>query len=674
MLLGVDWYPEQWPRKRWETDVRLMAQMGVNVVRLAEFGWSVIEPREGEWNPTLFDEAIQLLDQYGIQVVLGTPTATPPAWLVQKHPEILLIDESGHPVSFGGRRHYSVHSPVYHDYTRKVVTQLAQHYGQDRRVIGWQIDNEFGHESSDLCYSEESRRRFHQWLQERYQSLDALNEAWGTVFWSQTYTDWAQIPVPLKPIAQHNPALLLDFRRFHADAWRRYQRLQIDVLRQHIDSEQFITHNFVWHDQAIDQQAMAQDLDFISYDNYPVWGGLKEPIPPHAIAHFLDLCRSAKGGRGFWVMEQLSGAQGWDRIGYLPRPGHIQLWTYQAVARGAEAIVYFRWRAARRGTEMFCHGVLDHDGKPKRKYREIKEVFRQLSDFGEAWIASRWQAPVAAYYAVENAWAWQIQPQSDAFDYKQEFLRFYEPVHHWNVPVDMVTGSDALDRYQVVVVPVYFLTDPAFTTKLNRFVQEGGTAVLTYRSGVKGMDNEVTERTLPGELAEMAGVEIDEYECLQRGQAHRVRGIAGKVLGMESDAVIWCDILRPTTSEVLAVYEDCFYRGEAAVTRNQHGKGRVYTIGAGLESEWLRVLYRTILEEAGVSVFPTPDGVEWIPRYGGDGAEVAALLNHLENPCGVELPPGVWIRLADEKRISGAVTIEGLGSWVLKKEGDTSDG
>ncbi|AZB40967.1 beta-galactosidase [Bacillus sp. FJAT-42376] len=663
MFIGVDYYPEQWPESRWPEDIRLMKELGVNVVRLAEFGWQLMEPEEGRFDFSVYDRAIQLLTDHGIKIVLGTPTATPPAWLIQKHPEILPTDENGVQISFGARRHYTVNSKVFREYTKKIVAEMAKHYGQHPDVIGWQTDNEYGHEKSDRSYGEEDRQAFQDWLKQKYETLVRLNKEWGTVFWSQTYTDWAQIPVPRKVLQEHNPSLLLDFDRFCADAYTSYNKLQTDILRAHIRENQFLTHNFVYTDQAINQWDMAEDLDYVAYDNYPVWGGLAEPVSPSAIAHQHDLCRGTKNGKGYWVMEELSGAQGWSKIGYLPRPGHIKLWTYQAISRGAEAIVYFRWRAAHFGTEEFCHGILDHDGIPKRKFREVKEVIDSLKKHGDDWIASKYEAQAAVYYEPENAWAWRIQPQSSAFSHREELLRHYTPAHRLNVATDAVNSRSSLDGYKTVIVPIYFLENPVFTEKLKRYAENGGTVVFSYRSGVKKPNNFVTGQTLPGELSAMTGIQINEYESLQTGQQNKVIGTSGSLNGLESGASVWCDLIDPVTAEVLAEYDGCFYKGTAAVTKNRFGKGTVYYIGTALEEHMLTALYKDIFEEAGADFMETERGTEVVIR----GSFLSAMNHSVDSSAELNLPEGTWMDCASEEKVPASIMLDPLGSVLLKK-------
>ncbi|WP_093054396.1 beta-galactosidase [Salipaludibacillus aurantiacus] len=667
MYIGVDYYPEQWPRERWDTDLKLMKELGINVVRIAEFGWSVMEPEEGAYDFSLIDDAIAAIESYGFDVVLGTPTATPPAWLIEKYPDVLPADDHGNVIGFGARRHYTVNSEVYQQLTKQIVEEMAKRYGSHPAVIGWQVDNEYGHEKSDRSYSETDRKAFQSWLQEKYESLDELNERWGTVFWSQTYTNWSQIPVPKKVYQEHNPSLLLDFDRFCAEAYNRYNRLQVETLRKYIADRQFITHNFVYSGLSQDQKEMAKDLDFISFDNYPVWGGLADPISPAAIARQHDLCRGTKNGKGYWVMEELSGAQGWSQIGYLPRPGHLKLWTYQAISRGAEAIVYFRWRAARYGTEQFCHGILDHDGKPRRKYNEVKDVITSLEGFADQWIESEIPADVGFYHDPENDWAWQIQPQSDQFNYIGEFLRFYEPAHSLNAQGNIIRDDEDLSRYKVVVVPVYFLTKKTFNDRLKDYVANGGTVIFSYRTGVKDEDNIVTDQTLPGDLAGLAGIQVHEYESLRGGKSGRVKGVAGAVEGLSSSASVWCDYIEPETAEVLATYEDSWFQDRAAVTKNKYGEGTVYYVGAGIESPMLQKLYASIFEETNLTYTETAENVELVRRESEEASYLSVLNHDVEEGHEVALPEGEWTDAASGEKHTGVLEIPRLGSLVLEK-------
>lgn len=662
MYLGVDYYPEQTPRELWEEDFRLMKELGVNVVRLAEFAWTMMEPEEGVYDFRFWDDIIERLSAADFDIVLGTPTATPPAWMCHKYPEILPADENGVTISFGARRHYTVHSETYQRFSVAITTEMAKRYGKHPRVIGWQTDNEYGHEKSDRSYSDVDRVAFQIWLKNRYGTLDALNETWGAVFWSQTYTAWEQIPVPRKVYQEHNPSLLVDFDRFCADGYNHYNKLQVDALREHIHPDAFITHNLVYSDMAVNQQQMAQDLDYVAFDNYPVWGGLPEPNRFEKMASDHDLCRSSKQGKGFWVMEQLSGAQGWSKIGYLPRPGHIRLWTYQAVARGAEAIVYFRFRAALFGTEEFCHGIIDHDGKPKRKFNEVKQIMTELNTFGDEINASSYQAEVGVYFDQENVWAWTHQPHSDAFDFRTEFVRFYGGAVRRQAATDIVFPGDRLDQYKLIIVPLYFLTNPTFDQALIDYMEQGGHVIFTYRTGVKDPHNNVIPLTLPGKFAPYAGIEIDEYESLQAVQENRVEGI-GAFAGQASPARLWCDLITPTTAEPLAVYRDTFYDGVAAVTRHVY-KGTITYIGASIDDAMIDTIYRQAFLDADVQTFEAPDQVEVVRRH-GETRDFLFLMNHDTTASREVVLDAAYSELNTNETYSGTVTLAPLETLIL---------
>ncbi len=359
-------------------------------------------------------------------------------------------------------------------------------------------------------------------------------------------------------------------------------------------------------------------------------------------------------------MEQLSGAQGWSRIGYLPRPGHIRLWTHQAVARGAEAIVYFRFRAAHFGTEEFCHGIIDHDGKPKRKFDEVQGVMKELATHGDMINAAEYKADVAVYYDQENLWAWTHQPHSDAFNFKQEFVRFYGAAVRQGVNTDIVFPGDALDKYKLVVVPLYFLGNDTFDKSLIDYIENGGHVIFTYRTGVKDPINRCHADTLPGKFATYAGIEIDEYESLQAVQSNQVR------LGdYVSEANIWCDLITPKGADVLATYEQAFYKGTAAVTRHTY-KGDVTYIGSSVDDTMLDTIYNEALTRAGIDATRLPDDVEKVDRH-GDGHVIRFYMNHSTDVTSTVEIGDEWQTL-DGDAVSGTLELKPLDVIMLKRE------
>jgi len=320
--LGVDYYPEHWDRDLMDEDMSRMRDMGANIIRIGEFAWHLMEKSEGNYDFSFFDTVIRKADEHGLKVMFGTPTATFPAWLAAKHPSILSKDEYGHTRVFGGRRQYCFNSRIYREYSSRIVEKLVSHYKDEKTIIAWQIDNELGHEGSDMCYCEQCLQGFREFLKDKYEDIDALNKVYGTIFWGHTYNTFEEIPMPQSTITTHNPSLRLDWARFRSHSVNSFAKLHIDLVRGHKGVHQQVTHNFMggFFDKAYDLNVMAAELDFAAYDNYPVWGGLMEPMAPAHIAMTHDYIRGLKG-KNYWIAEELMGAQGHDIIGYLPRPG-----------------------------------------------------------------------------------------------------------------------------------------------------------------------------------------------------------------------------------------------------------------------------------------------------------------------------------------------------------------
>jgi beta-galactosidase len=629
MYIGVDYYPEQWPGEILDRDIERMIDMGVNIVRIGEFAWHIMEKAEGQFDFSFFDNVIAKLKEKGIKVVFGTPTATPPAWLIKKHPSILSKDEDLRARAFGGRRQYCFNSKIYYDYTRTIVEELVKHYKNEENIVAWQIDNEIGHEGSDMCYCEQCHENFKIFLREKYKNIEELNKAWGTVFWSQTYNDFNEIPLPLKTITYHNPSLILDYDRFRSKSINAYVNFQLGLIKRHKGENQQITTNIAggFLDKHFDHEEAVKDMDFASFDNYPVWGGLKEPIPPCAIAGCHDFIRGLKE-KNFWIVEELMGAQGHTVIGYLPRPNQAKMWSYQAFAHGCENMLYFRWRGAVFGTEQFCFGILDQDDKKGRKFNEVKSLIEEIKPFEEV-IQSEIKSDVALIYDYENIWAWKIQPQSSAFDFNNEVMRLYAPFYSMNTHIDVIPSSKDFSKYKVLLVPVMMISDESVQKKIYDFTKNGGTVVLSFRAGIKDRNNNLyLGKTLPCAFAELAGIEIHEIESLQGGQFVEIEGL-GEYKGIKGNSEVWRDIIDCTTAKSLFEYTDTFYKGKSCITLNKYGNGNVYYIGSGVDVNIVYLLAKEIVQNNDLDYIETPLGVEAYSRQIND-KKYLFIMNHTE--------------------------------------------
>ncbi|TGB01670.1 beta-galactosidase [Halobacillus salinus] len=627
--LGVDYYPEHWPKAMIEEDLEGIKGLGANMVRIGEFAWHLMEPEEGKFDFSFFDGAIEKIKQKGMHVMFGTPTATFPAWLAKENPSILAEDEYGNKRVFGGRRQYCFNSEVYREYAGRITLKLVQQYAEEEAIVSWQIDNEFGHEGSDQCYCDQCQAAFHSYLEEKYRSVDALNEEWGTIFWGQTYNDFSEIPVPKPTVTTHNPSLKLEWARFRSVSVNRFTHEMTAIVREFKGNHQSVTTNVSggFFDKWFDHADNVQVMDYVSYDNYPVWGGLEKPIPPEAIAMTHDFNRGLLN-QNYWIVEELMGAQGHDVIGYLPRPNQAKMWSYQAFAHGCSNMLYFRWRGMTKGAEQFCYGVVDHDNVYGRKYHEVQSVFNEIQSHSEL-LDSEITSDVAVLYDYDNIWSWRSQIQSKDFDFNEELLRLYRPFYKKNIHLDVIPADRPLEKYKVVVVPVMLVLDEALADRLRTFAEQGGTVIFSFRAGLKDKTNNLRlGHVLPGPVRDLVGARVEEIESLTNEHALPLKG-HGEFAEVPANMSVWRDLLVPESAEVLYQYSDSFYQKYAAVTENQFGKGRVFYIGGGLDEAALDLIAENVLQSHGIDTIESDDGVEVYHRS-VNGEDYLFVMNHTD--------------------------------------------
>ena len=641
MWLGVDYYPEQWDPSLMDADMDTIREMGGNVIRIAEFSWHLMEKREGQYDFSFFDGVIAKAREKGLKVIMGTPTATIPAWLAKKHPSILSQFENGQKRAFGGRHVYCFNSPEMYEYSEKIIRALVGHYKGEEQIVAWQIDNEIGHEGSDLCWCPQCQKAFQSFLSEKFEGdIDKLNDTYGTTFWSQEYNSFDEIPLPAETITTHNPALRLDWERFRNRSICRFMDFQASLIHE-IDPQAVVMHDFPGGglDKHVDYSQVAKSLDVVAYNNYPVWGGQKEPIPPHEIAFGLDYIRGL-GRRNFWITEAIMGAQGHDVTGFLPRPNQAKMWSYQGMAHGCTSMMYFRYRGATKGAEQFCYGILDADNIKGRKFYEVQSFFKDICQYSQAMDAPI-HSDVAIVYDYDSLASFRIQRQSILLDCQGEMKKLYKAFHDVNVPVDVIPADADISGYKVVLLPQMIITKPEFRAKVEDFVKNGGTVILTYRNAVKDADNNVPfGQVIPVGYTELAGVTVTETESLQELNAFPVEG-QGCFAGSQGCGGIFRDMLVARDAEVLYRYADPFYTEYAAVTRKKQGSGTVYYLGCALDEATTAKLMQTVLADNRIEMTPSEDGVEVVLR-GDDAQKVRMLINHNDHEAqfqGQALPP-----------------------------------
>lgn len=635
MLLGVDYYPEQWDISIMEEDLANIKELGSNVIRIGEFAWHLMEKEEGKYDFSFFDTVIKKANEYGLKVIFGTPTATIPAWLVKKYPEILSEFENGEKRTFGGRHIYCFNSEVFYKYSEKIIRELANHYKDEKNIVAWQIDNEFGHEGSDECYCPKCHRAFQEFLRNKFNnSIDELNKTYGTTFWSQEYNSFEEIPVPKKTITTHNPALRLDWERFRSKSIVDYSNFQVELLKS-IIPDCVVIHDFPGGglDKHVDYSKVAQKLNVVAFNNYPVWGGQKEPIPPHEIAFGLDYIRGLKR-ENFWITEAIMGAQGHDITGFLPRPNQAKMWSCQGMARGCSSLIYFRYRGATKGAEQFCYGILDADNKKRRKFYEVKDFFHNIIKYEDI-LEHPIKSKVAIVYDYDSLASFRIQKQSILLDCHQEMKKFYKPFYDSNIMVDIISEDKDFSEYKILILPVMIIWKKELTEKVKEFAKNGGIVVMTYRTAVKDIDNNLTlGEMLPVGYNDFVGAYVEEIESLQEYNSLDLEG-KGFFNGIKGKGGIFRDMLVSKGAEVLFRYNDKFYDTFSAVTKNSYGKGKVYYIGCSPEEAILKLIVDDILNSAELQKTLSPDNVEIVVRGNGD-KQIKIYINHNDYEVKVE--------------------------------------
>ncbi len=662
MHVGADYYPEQWDEKRWAVDAQMMQRCGLSVVRMAEFAWSRLEPDDGEFRFDWLDRVIGILAEKGIKVVLGTPTAAPPAWLITRHPDILPVQNTsaqGHRnerMEFGTRRHYCITNHHYYYYSRRIVGEMARHFANNPNVIGWQVDNEFG---GPKCYCDGCRKEFQRWLRKKHRSLDALNRAWGNAFWSHDCTSWEQIPMPWH--AASNPAFFLDFCRFHSEMVVRYSDMQIETIKS-IAPAHFVTHNTMGlSDQQVDYFRLGEKYDFISYDSYP-----RTPANYRPSAMDLDFTRGIKK-KNFWIMEQQCSYLTRETITPTFPPGVMRLFSFQSLAHGADAIVYFRWRAALSGVEQFHSGILQHDGTENSiSYWEAGQFakdLRKLSPYLEGSVVKS-RAAIAIDY--DSLWSNRSYMNQELFPYLDVVGQFYDGLRRRGIGVDFVRPTDDLTPYKLAVAPLLYIVDGNIAANLQRFVESGGILVASFRCGIKDRHNNMTDKVLPGELAKLFGITIHAWDTLTEGASDQLR-TSGALGRNEYETSLFADLITLQTAVSLATYSRGWHEGYHAVSVNTVGKGRAVYVGTNVRGEFYDRLHDWLLPAAGFDgLFSVPDGIEVCTRTGQKG-DLLFLLNFQDEPKKVSLP-AEYLELLTGERFSKEAEFPPYGVAVLTKE------
>lgn len=608
---GADYNPEQWPREVWDEDIALMQRAGVNVVSLAIFSWARIQPSAGEWNFEWLDDILDRLHAGGIRVDLATATASPPPWLTTQHPEILPVTRDGVILSQGGRQHWRPTSPIFREHALQLVEKMAERYASHPALIAWHINNELGcHNVYD--YSDDAAEAFREWLRERYITLDALNDSWGTAFWSQQYSDFNQIIPPRIAATENNPTQLLDFRRFSSDALRDYLRDENAVLERLSPGVPRTTNFMVMNGTPeMDYSSWTGDVDFISNDHYshPTRDAIEE------LSFSAARCGSLADQKPWWLMEHCTSAVNWREVNPPKRPGEMARDALTHVAHGADAVCYFQWRQSIAGTERYHAAMLPHAGAESRMFRDVSALGEALGNLAPVVGSEMLPARVAVILDYESWWA-SSQPflPSSIIDHNAEALAWYTALLDTGVRVDVVGPNDDLASYKVVVAPLLHMVPAELAARITAAVEAGTHFVTSFFSGIVDEQAHVVAGGHPGALRDLLGIRVEEFHPLMADHEVAINdGGTGTLWCEQMDLDKGTKALRSYTSGILA--------GMPAVTRARRGKGRAIYASTHLDRAHLAALAEEIVSAAGVTpdvALPTPGAVITTIRRGQD--------------------------------------------------------
>ena len=654
---GGDYNPEQWSREVWQEDFRMMRKAGITTVSVGIFSWVSLQPAEDRFTFDWLDEIMDGLHKNGIKAILATPSAAQPAWVSQAYPEVLRSDERGVRNPHGRRVNYCPNSPDYRRLSGNIARALAERYKDHPALILWHISNEYG----GRCLCETCAARFREWLQRKYGTLDELNYRWWTAFWSHTYTDWSQIMPPLREGETLTHGLNIGYFRFMSDSQLECFCNERDIIRA-ITPDIPITTNMMGAYKPLDYRRWAAEIDVISWDCYP-----RPNQTPGEIALMHDLNRGLKDGQPFLLMEQTPSSQNWQDVNALKRPGILRLWSYLAIAHGADSILYFQWRRGRGGCEKLHGAIVEHAGREDtRVFREVSQIGAELQQLGDAVVGASMDAKVAIlfdwdnWHAVDDA-VGPIRQKRYLETVSRQYLAFYRR----NIPVDVVFPDSDFSKYEILVAPMLYMVKSGVAEKVEEFVSKGGSFVTTFLTGLVDETDLAFENGYPGPLSRVLGIWVEEIDALYEGQTNTI-------VMRDGSGTYTCsrlaDLLHTETAETLAIYGSDFYAGLPVVTQNKFGAGNAYYLASDPEDRFLDDFYGKLIQEHNLSpAFDAPAGVEVTTRY-KNGRALYFVLNH--NATLATLPVGgrTFHDLITGERINDHLLLEGHGVSILVEE------
>lgn len=624
IVYGGDYNPEQWEERTWEEDMRLLKLAGIDILTLNVFSWAALQKEDEVYDFSRLDRIMEMVQKHGFLVCLATSTGAHPAWMAKKYPDILRTGFDGRKRKFGDRHNSCPNSPTYRKYSALLAGKLAQRYQNYQNIAAWHISNEYG----GACYCENCEKAFRLWLKKKYGTIEEVNRVWNTAFWGHTFYDFEEIVVP-NLLSEHYSengttfqGISLDYARFNSDSILACYQLEYDAIKVHTPQIP-VTTNFMGFYKPLDYQKWAGSLDFVSWDSYPF---AKETPAETAMKH--DLMRGLKDGQSFALMEQTPSVTNWQTYNTIKRPHVMRLQSYQAVAHGADAVMFFQMKRSIGACEKFHGAVIDHAGHENtRIFRECKELGEELNQLGAATLEARAEAKAAIVFDWDNWWAVEYSTgPSRELRYYDEIFNYYKALHALNLGVDFVSVNSELSGYSLVIAPLLYMVKEGFEKKLEEFTAQGGTVVVSFFSGIVDEHDLVTIGGYPGKLRKLLGIWVEEIDGLPEGEENSFRFLETKY-----PARLLCDIMHTEGAEVVSEYLADFYRGTPVITKNHYGMGTAYYIGSRSNDAFYRMFFQKLCKELEITpAAAVPEGVEAVRRCNSSG-EYLFLLNHSQN-------------------------------------------
>ena len=662
IYFGGDYTPEHFPKDVMEEDMRLMKKAAVNIATLNVFTWGQLQPDEETWTFQWLDEVMDTLAENGVYADVGTATASTPAWMAKKYPEILPVDEKGLHFYHGSRQCFNPNSPKYRELSAVLVRKLAERYKDHPALCMWHVNNELSHQVN-YDFSEITTNKFRNWCKDKYGTCQNLNKTWGLHFWGNTIYQWDELMPPMRTAHQVNTSLLLEWKRFTNECYMEVAQYEIDILRE-VTPDVPITTNFLYEFKTLDYFAWAEMIDFISVSSFPDPKTTNHPGEA-ALSH--DIMRGLKD-QPFVLLEQAPSQLNWRLANVNKKPGVMRLWSHQGMAHGSDSFLFFQWRASVHGSEKFHSAMVPHSGENSRIFREMTELGNELPNLKEV-VGSDVQADVAMVLDYNNWWTAEFTPGPTALlKYLENLQAYHYPLHEQNITTDIIPYDRDLSKYKVVIAPLLYMVKPGFAESIEKFVSDGGTFITTFFSGVVNEYDEVFRGGYPGPLSDVLGLKVEEFEAMKPyiNNSLVTNGSLPNVSG-EFESRLWCDILQLGTARSLAEYGSDFFKGTPALTVNNFGKGKAYYVATLPSNEFMRPFLKQVCAEQAVTpVLQAPEKVEAVIRSNKDN-KYLFVMNHNYEAVEVTLPEGKHLDLLTQQPMEGTIKLDAVQSVILRK-------